>query len=103
MSMWVELASVNQQWPWQYSGTNQCASPCNPPVSGRWRERGREGGRQARPWGGAGGYLLSSTDLALLTCSRSRSESTSRTCLCCTASSRRQSSTILDKLGEASF
>lgn len=51
----------------------------------------------------AGCYLLSSTDLALLTCSKSRSESTSRTCLCCSASSRRQSWTILDRLGVASF
>ena len=39
----------------------------------------------------AGGYLLSSTDFALLTFSKSSTERVSRTCFCCAASSRRHS------------
>lgn len=54
------------------------------------------------PWM-AGSYLLSSMDVALLTFSKSSTESISRTCFCCAASSRRLSWTTLDKLGEASF
>lgn len=54
------------------------------------------------PWV-AGSYLLSSMDVALLTFSKSSTESISRTCFCCAASSRRLSWTTLDKLGEASF
>lgn len=39
--MWVGLASVNQQWPWQYSGTNVQAHVTHPSVG----EGGREGGK----------------------------------------------------------
>lgn len=48
-------------------------------------------------------YLLSSTDAARLTFSKSSMDSVSRTCFCRAASSRRHSWTTLGKLGEASF